>query len=78
VLKIKPNCMCCDADIAPGDAAFICSFECTFCANCTVKLLNCPSCKGELVSRPKRTAEMLVKYPASVERAKVYEGCLQS
>lgn len=36
MLELRPNCECCDADL-PGDSceAFICSFECTFCRNCT-------------------------------------------
>jgi uncharacterized protein len=76
MLALKPNCMCCDADIAPNAAAFICTFECTFCAACAGKLPNCPGCGGEIVSRPKRPAAMLVKYPASTTRAKIYEGCL--
>jgi uncharacterized protein len=75
MLALKPNCMCCDTNIAPNDAAFICTFECTFCASCAGKLPNCPGCGGELVVRPKRTAEMLLKYPADLERAKVYEAC---
>jgi uncharacterized protein len=75
MLALKPNCMCCDIDIAPNDGAFICSFECTFCAGCALKLLNCPGCGGEIVSRPKRTAAMLAKHPASNERAAVYENC---
>ena len=35
LLLLKPNCECCDADL-PSDAvdALICSFECTFCADC--------------------------------------------
>jgi uncharacterized protein len=75
MLALKPNCMCCDADIAPQEAAFICSFECTFCPQCALNLLNCPGCGGEIVSRPKRTAAMLEKHPASTERAPVYENC---
>lgn len=72
MLKLKPNCECCDADLPPDAAnARICSFECTFCAACVAERLPgavCPNCKGELVSRPVRPAPMLAKYPASTER----------
>jgi hypothetical protein len=72
VLKLKPNCECCGKDL-PADAldARICSFECTFCAECVSARLpggSCPSCGGELVRRPVRPAAKLAKYPASTER----------
>ena len=35
MLALRPNCECCDADLPPDAAAFICSFECTFCPGCT-------------------------------------------
>jgi hypothetical protein len=35
VLELRPNCECCDKDLAPAaDDAMICSFECTFCHEC--------------------------------------------
>lgn len=72
MLRLKPNCECCDADLpADSTAARICSFECTFCATCAAERLPnglCPNCQGELVARPIRSAEMLAKYPASAER----------
>jgi hypothetical protein len=71
MLKLKPNCECCDRDLPPeSTAARICTFECTFCADCTDNVLQgvCPNCKGNLVSRPIRPAAMLAKYPASTER----------
>ena len=35
MLELRPNCECCDRDL-PADSpdARICSFECTFCADC--------------------------------------------
>ena len=35
MLELRPNCECCDRDL-PADTAtaYICSFECTFCAEC--------------------------------------------
>ena len=39
MLELRPNCECCDADL-PGDSpdVMICSFECTFCAECADQL----------------------------------------
>ncbi len=49
--------------------AFICSFECTFCANCADRLDEiCPNCGGDLLDRPIRNANMLEKFPASTVR----------
>jgi len=72
MLKLKPNCECCDTDLPPDSTeALICSFECTFCARCAADRLPggvCPNCKGNLVARPIRPPAMLAKYPASTER----------
>lgn len=71
MLKLRPNCECCDKDLPPGSReAMICSFECTFCAACAETVLGgiCPNCGGNLVPRPIRPAAMLQKYPASPER----------
>ena len=36
-------------------AAFICSYECTFCPACSGTMAStCPNCGGELVPRPRR------------------------
>ncbi|WP_139798627.1 DUF1272 domain-containing protein [Andreprevotia lacus] len=46
------------------DVACICSFECTFCADCTAHLQACcPNCGGELVARPRRPAQELLSPP---------------
>ncbi len=71
MLKLKPNCECCDVDLPPDSLdAHSCSFECTFCANCTETVFDgiCPNCGGELLRRPIRPAGLLVEYPASAER----------
>ncbi len=72
MLKLKPNCECCDKDLPPDAVdALICSFECTFCEDCADTRLpdgRCPNCGGELVRRPQRPADRLAKYPASTER----------
>lgn len=71
MLELRPNCERCDTDLPPDSrAARICSFECTFCADCTDGPLAglCPNCGGELVRRPIRPAAKLVKFPAGTER----------
>ncbi|NJM42832.1 MAG: DUF1272 domain-containing protein [Brachymonas sp.] len=71
MLTLRPNCECCNSDLATDSLdARICTFECTFCADCTEGLLqgHCPNCGGELVRRPIRPANKLLKYPASQER----------
>ncbi|WP_406647796.1 DUF1272 domain-containing protein [Aliisedimentitalea scapharcae] len=71
MLKLKPNCECCDVDLAPNsDQARICTFECTFCKDCADRHFDgvCPNCGGNLVSRPIRPTALLHKFPASAER----------
>ena len=71
MLQLRPNCECCDRDL-PNESteARICSFECTFCADCVQTRLGgaCPNCGGEFSVRPRRPANALVKYPASMQR----------
>lgn len=71
MLEMRPNCECCDRNLPPDSAeALICTFECTFCADCAGKQLQgrCPNCGGELVRRPVRESRLLEKYPASTRR----------
>ena len=71
MLKLKPNCECCDRDLPPESTeARICTFECTFCASCAENVFagKCPNCGGNFVPRPIRPAEKLVKYPPRAER----------
>ncbi|WP_300302226.1 DUF1272 domain-containing protein [Ferrovibrio sp.] len=78
MLELRPNCECCNADLAPDSIeAMICSFECTFCATCAGTVLKgiCPNCGGGLVARPVRPASKLLKYPASTRRVFKAEGC---
>ena len=78
MLELRPNCECCNRDLPPDRAgAYICSFECTFCADCTQLQLHgrCPNCGGELLPRPSRSAEALAKYPASSKRIHNPQGC---
>jgi uncharacterized protein len=71
MLQLRPGCECCNKDLPPDSSdARICTFECTFCSDCTNDVLKgiCPNCGGELVARPRRPADKLAKYPASTER----------
>jgi len=79
VLALRPNCECCDRDLAPDSPdARICTFECTFCADCVDTRLNgaCPNCGGNLVPRPIRPTAALARFPASTERVlKPHKAC---
>ncbi|SEQ68299.1 hypothetical protein SAMN04488038_109127 [Solimonas aquatica] len=81
MLELRPSCECCDTDLPPDSTqARICSFECTFCADCAeTRLQNrCPNCGGELVVRPRRPAEKLQRHPASTTRVHKPAGCATS
>ena len=74
MLELRPVCEHC-AKALPNDAtdAMICTFECTFCADCVDNLLEnvCPNCGGGFCPRPSRPANnlrndnYLGKHPAS-------------
>lgn len=77
MLELRPNCENCDKDLLPDSTeAYICTYECTFCASCVKKLLKnvCPNCGGGLVPRPirpkteRRLGVSLTKQPASTVR----------
>jgi uncharacterized protein len=77
MLALRPNCECCDADLAadqPG--AMICSFECTFCATCSGALQGqCPNCGGALFARPTRVGDALAMFPAASTRTLRAAAC---
>jgi uncharacterized protein len=78
MLELRPNCECCDRDLPPDSVeARICSYECTFCRGCAEGVLGgrCPNCGGELVRRPIRPADRLVRHPASTKRVVKAAGC---
>ena len=80
MLQLRPNCECCNNDLAPdSQAARICSFECTFCLTCAESVLGgiCPNCGGELLPRPRRSLDKLSRYPASTERIFKPGGCVK-
>lgn len=79
MLELRPNCECCDKDLPNGAPdARMCTFECTFCADCVANRLGgkCPNCGGEFVLRPTRPTDKLAKFPASTKRVKKpHAGC---
>ena len=74
MLDMRPDCERCGTDLpAYSGGAFICSFECTFCAECSDAMdERCPNCGGELLDRPTRSKKLLEKFPASTDRK--YKG----
>jgi hypothetical protein len=77
MLELRPNCEYCDKDL-PAEAveARICTYECTFCADCveTVLFNVCPNCGGGFAPRPIRPRTEwrlgvgLGRQPASTKR----------
>lgn len=71
MLELRPGCEQCDKNLPPeATDARICTFECTFCADCATAVFMgiCPNCSGELVPRPRRPATRLAANPASTTR----------
>jgi hypothetical protein len=57
MLEMRPHCERCGSSLPHEARAFVCSYECTFCADCTTEMGGtCPNCGGELVARPRRRA----------------------
>ena len=79
-LELRPNCEGCDKDLPPASAeARICTYECTYCADCVDGLLRnvCPNCGGGFAPRPIRPAQewrpgvSLTHQPPGTKRRKV-------
>jgi hypothetical protein len=79
-LELRPNCEYCDRDLPPAsDQARICTYECTFCADCAENVLHdvCPNCGGGFAPRPIRPVTewrpglSLAKRPASTTRVRL-------
>lgn len=70
MLEMRPDCERCGDDLPAETAgAFICSFECTFCALCAEALDDrCPNCGGELLDRPTRAKALHAKFPPATAR----------
>lgn len=59
MLELRPTCENCNKPLPPSATdARICSYECTFCADCveTVLFNVCPNCGGGFTPRPIRPA----------------------
>lgn len=76
MLELRPSCENCQRPLPPNATdAMICSFECTFCADCVDTLLTnvCPNCGGGFSPRPVRPAHDwkggndLTHYPAATK-----------
>lgn len=70
MLEIRPVCENCGKKLANDSSeAMICTFECTFCAECVNDILYnvCPNCGGGFEKRPVRPKDKLLKYPAKAE-----------
>jgi len=54
-LEMRDACEKCQAALDWQGEAYICSYECTFCGDCSAEMARiCPNCGGELLRRPKR------------------------
>jgi hypothetical protein len=76
MLELRPTCEHCNKALPPDALeARICSYECTFCAECVDTVLGnvCPNCGGGFAPRPIRPARnwsgdnFLGKDPASTQ-----------
>jgi hypothetical protein len=74
MLELRPTCEHCNTALPPASMqARICSFECTFCADCVDTVLGnvCPNCGGGFSARPVRPSRdwkngnTVGKYPPS-------------
>ena len=55
MLEMRESCEKCAAVLGWQDECYICSYECTWCTDCTEEMnRTCPNCQGELLARPKR------------------------
>ena len=69
-LEMKSRCERCGKNLLPTQEAYICSYECTFCASCASHANRiCSHCGGELVRRPRRigpSSEQGISQPEAV------------
>src|SRR5437870_1663121 len=60
MLELRPTCENCNKALPPHALdARICTYECTFCADCVEQVLSnvCPNCGGGFVPRPIRPSQ---------------------
>jgi len=54
-LLMKSECEKCGRKLEANGEAYICTYECTFCRECTATMgAVCTNCGGELVRRPRK------------------------
>jgi len=66
-MEIRTSCEHCGKSLPNESAeAMICTYDCTFCADCVERLLFnvCPNCGGGFEKRPTRPKDELLKNPA--------------
>ncbi|HCJ49506.1 MAG TPA: DUF1272 domain-containing protein [Microbacterium sp.] len=58
MLEMRPACESCGTATAADGEAYICSYECTWCARCVDGFPGraCPNCGGVLERRPTRVS----------------------
>lgn len=57
-MEFQPECGRCHGALAPGESAYICALDCTFCPTCVRELkFVCPNCRGEVVRRPRPASD---------------------
>ncbi len=70
MLELRPICENCSKKLPPNSTeAMICTYECTFCAECVTNILHnvCPNCGGGFEKRPIRKQANLVKDPPTLK-----------
>ena len=78
MLELRPNCECCDRDLPPDSCdARICTYECTFCADCAEQRLKgvCPNCGGNLVAASHPSRRQAAERSRVNPRVLKPEGC---
>ena len=68
MLEIRPTCEHCNKALPNHSTqAVICTFECTYCKDCSETVFKevCPNCGGNFSPRPIRPESLLEKYPVS-------------
>jgi hypothetical protein len=74
MLKMKSSCEKCNIATSITSLAYICSYECTFCKECTDAMnAICSNCDGELLKRPTREKKFL-QVATSQLKKKIFGG----
>ncbi len=71
MLEIRQSCENCGKSLPNhSNEAMICTYECTFCSDFVVNILEnvCPNCGGGFEKRPTRPHLQLEKYPVRADK----------